>query len=180
MKKTIMTVAIALSALLAMPAFAQNPNSNGTPGTEVSCRGGQCHGERQGNRQAKPKGNRPDPYAGIELSAEQRTALDAIETQRRQARPQRQQQDSVARAQRRQARTDARRGYLDQVKGVLSPDQYVVFLENIVLQQPGHGNSQANGGPRKCANVQQRRTDNHRHHAVNSSQMRSQQRANRK
>lgn len=166
MKKTLMTVAVALSALVALPAAAQNPtNNSNSANTAQTCQTpGNC---ARGNQ------NRPDPYKGINLTPEQRTALDGIETSCRSERRQCCNRD--ARAERRQARREEagqrRRNYLDQVKGVLTPDQYVVFLENIVLSQPASGHHRAGAGSQGM----ERRTrgrDANRHHAVNSSQMR--------
>lgn len=138
MKKKIMTIAIALSALCVLPSVAKNPDTNNTnvPACEAGAcnQGGQCRGDRA-DRQA----NRPNPFEGITLTPEQQSALSALEAQR----PSRSQADSEARAQAREARKEARRNYLNQVKDVLTPDQYVTFLENIALQQGNHGNRHA-------------------------------------
>ncbi len=131
-----MTIAIALSALCALPSVAKNPNNNNNTNVPA-CEAGACsqgdHGRgNRGDRQA----NRPNPFEGITLSPEQQTAIAAIDAQR----PTRAQSDSTARAQAREARKEARRAYLNQVKEVLTPDQYVAFLENIAMQQGNQGN----------------------------------------
>lgn len=178
MKKKIATVAVALSALIALPAMAKNPNSNNNCSLSncntEQCAPGQCSNPGQKQRQ------RPNPYAGIELTPEQKTSIDAIETARRQptdsaARAQAREARQQQRQERAQARQDKRRDYLNQVKGVLTPDQYVIFLENIVMQQPAQGNHD-----RGHARMERgRRGDSHRQHAVNASQ-RQMQRDNRR
>lgn len=138
MKKKIMTIALALSALCVLPSVAKNPDNNNTPAP--TCQASACAQEQscRGNRHDR-QANRPNPFEGITLTPEQQTALSAIESQR----PGRDQMDSTARAQARQARKEARRNYLNQVKEVLTPDQYVTFLENIAMQQGNRGNRQA-------------------------------------
>lgn len=75
-------------------------------------------------------------FEGITLTAEQQTALDKIYTDRatkaKEARCNKQKADSTARMARRQAKLD----YLHQVQKVLTPEQYVTFLENQIVNGP--------------------------------------------
>ena len=61
---------------------------------------------------------RVDPFAGIELTTEHRAAVDSIQ---------------VGLQSCRQLQQQARRDYLDQLKLVLTPEQYVQYLENIAI-----------------------------------------------
>ncbi|MDE6288917.1 MAG: hypothetical protein K2M00_09060 [Muribaculaceae bacterium] len=157
MKKKIMTIALALSALCVLPSVAKNPDNNNTPAP--TCQAGACSQEQscRGNRPER-KANRPNPFEGITLSPEQQTALSAIENQR----PGRAQVDSTARAQARQARKEARRNYLNQVKEVLTPDQYVTFLENIAMQHGNRGNRHARQDMRQGNRPRQEMTQGNR------------------
>lgn len=79
-------------------------------------------------------------FDGIQLTNAQKAGLKAFDVQRyqdRQAkreaiRAEKQRQDSL----KNEARQQDRRDYLEGVKNILTPDQYVVFLENIVVEGP--------------------------------------------
>lgn len=57
-----------------------------------------------------------DPFTGIDLTPEQRAAVDSLRVNQRQSRRQMQEQ--------------TRREYLQRMKEILTPEQYVQFLEN--------------------------------------------------
>lgn len=177
-----MTVAIALSALIAMPAMAKNPNNNTTQERTTTCT--RADNSQRGDNDRR--GQRPNPFAGMELTAEQQTALQDLNQSRQQQRRQRVQSDSTARAQRKEAGQQSRRDYLNQVKGILTPDQYVVFLENIVVEQPmqgrharmqqgRQGRQDGQGQRQRQGQGRDRRGDHSSHASVNSSQMRHSQ-----
>lgn len=132
MKKTFLTMAIAAIALCGFSASAQ---------TKDNCKATTC------DKSTCVKGQRPCrdavAFEGITLTESQQTALKQLNADRtakreqaRKARADRQKQrrmdDSTFRAQRRNDRAD----YLKSVKNILTPEQYVVFLENIVIDQP--------------------------------------------
>lgn len=159
MKKKIITVAIALAALVGLPAVAQNPSDNNSSNqnTEQTCkRGDKARKDKDGKDAKKAKGDKDAKrgkdgqgrqqqqrqqrdftaaFEGIVLTPEQQTAIQALKPQR----PDRSQNsDSVARPDRNKMRSD----YVAGVKKVLTPDQYVVFLENVVVNNapiPGAG-----------------------------------------
>lgn len=60
-----------------------------------------------------------DPFAGIELSDEQRAAVDSLQAAQQQSR--------------RQLHQQARREYLEQLKQILTPEQYLQYLENVAI-----------------------------------------------
>lgn len=138
MKKTILTSIIALAALVSMPVAAQtNNDSKGTAKTEQKA----CQAKKKGECPAKMK--RTNPFEGITLTETQKEALKALTPQRA---PKGERPDSAARAQRkaRGERPDSltqrpnprqkRADYVKNVKSILTPDQYVIFLENIVVK----------------------------------------------
>ncbi|MCC8038498.1 MAG: hypothetical protein LIP02_10300 [Bacteroidales bacterium] len=140
MKKKLMIMAVAIASMVGMNAFAQTTDST----KDKKCDGkGQC--DKKGPKCDKQKGQCPNPFEGITLTADQQTKLDALkadrQAKREEMKAQKQQKDSIARVDRKQAKRD----YLKQVQGILTPDQYVMFLENIVVEQPA---GQPQGGPR--------------------------------
>ncbi len=140
MKKKLMIMAVAIASMVGMNAVAQTADSK----SDKKCEGkGQC--DKKGPKCDKQKGQCPNPFEGITLTADQQTKLDALKAdqkaKREEMKAQKQQKDSLARVDRKQAKRD----YLKQVQGILTPDQYVMFLENIVVEQPA---GQPQGGPR--------------------------------
>ncbi|MDE7408198.1 MAG: hypothetical protein K2M76_07240, partial [Muribaculaceae bacterium] len=108
-------------SMIAAPAFAQN---NAQPEASRPACG-------QHDKCMKDK-KCFDPFVDINLTAEQKAQLDKID------RP-----CAIAGARKsrsedgRKAYMEQRRKYLDQVKTVLTPEQYTLFLENIALKCHG-------------------------------------------
>lgn len=138
MKKGILSIAVVAASLFSFNAFAQDksatPDCCNTPA--------QCVNNAQAcpaNPQACPV-KRPcaDPFAGINLTQEQQTKLTALREKCKinraaadKARKDRfQQRDSIMRVNKKQR--------LEEVKAILTPEQYVIFLENMVVANPGH------------------------------------------
>lgn len=85
-----------------------------------------------------------DFFAGLNLTEQQKTALKAVPTPgqtMREARKAAAQCDSARLdgKQCKQVCQDVRKNYLAQVKAILTPDQYVQFLENFFTSAPGQG-----------------------------------------
>lgn len=129
MKKTILSLAILLASSASISAFAQAPAQKAqTDKTEMKARKG---GER---KQA------PNPFEGLNLTEQQKTQLEALKPtkeQREQLKAQdkakKEQMKAQAEAQKKEraeARKQARRDYLAKVKAILTPEQYLQFLEN--------------------------------------------------
>lgn len=138
MKKGILSIAVVAASLFSFNAFAQDksatPDCCNTPA--------QCVNNAKAcpaNPQACPV-KRPcaDPFAGINLTQEQQTKLTALREKCKinraaadKARKDRfQQRDSIMRVNKKQR--------LEEVKAILTPEQYVIFLENMVVANPGH------------------------------------------
>lgn len=148
MKKKLLSLAVAAVAFTSM-AFAQNatPSATTHDGTKT---------ENVKGRKART--GAINPFEGISLSADQQTKLDALKAERKQktdaASAERKQKSEAARAERQKkqeerltARRAARRAELDKVKSILTPEQYVKYLENIALG--GNRHQKAGKAPRQ-------------------------------
>ena len=131
MKKKIMTVAIAAIALFSTTAFAQNP-SNCQNGTECA-------------KQPSQQEIQMLMFDGIQLTDAQKAQLKVIPSPgKKQA--ERQQKERQDRAKQKKA---DRLEYLNSVKAVLTPDQYVQFLENSFVNTPAKKGHKAHKGDAK-------------------------------
>lgn len=126
MKKTIISIAVASAAIFSGTAFAQTTTTsaakNGAACTE------QCvNGKEQ-------KGQKPCPFDGLNLTAKQQESLKALNEQTMKARQEAGKQAKADKqkqhADRKAAKQAARKEYLAKVKAILTPEQYVQFLEN--------------------------------------------------
>ena len=130
MKKKIYSIALALIAATGIGAMAQKP---ATCPANASC----------------PTAQKVDNCCmelfmeGITLTPEQQTKIAAIKESRtkkakemREARKAEMKDRSQAREQNAAQRKLMRRAHLDEMKSVLTPEQYVVFLENMAINAP--------------------------------------------
>lgn len=158
MKKKILGLAAIAMSLIALPSVAQNKKNND----------GRKKGARIENTQCTKnfkKGDRATCiFEGLTLSDTQKDRLKQLNEKQladRKARKEalradRQRNDSTMRAERRASK----KAYLEEVKAIIGPDQYVVFLENFYLnggqgQGNGHGKAirgqKGNGHHGHCA-----------------------------
>ena len=87
----------------------------------------------------KAKPPKADPFAGLTLSESQKTQLNALKAKRAEARAEKMQARKADMRLNDSARIANRRQYLEEVKEIIGPDQYVMYLENIVVNSPrGH------------------------------------------
>jgi len=87
---------------------------------------------------ACPRNPLCDPFEGITLTESQRTRLNALTTPgKAEFKRQRESRDSIMRA--------SRAEYLGQVKQILTPEQYVKYLENSYVNSPRHQFHHRNG-----------------------------------
>ena len=142
MKKKILGLAAIAMSLIALPSVAQNKKNNDVRKKEARIENTQC------NKDFK-KGDRATCiFEGLTLSDTQKDQLKQLNEKQlanRKARKEalradRQRNDSTMRAERRASK----KAYLEEVKAIIGPDQYVVFLENFYLNGgQGHGNGKA-------------------------------------
>ncbi|MGN0224007.1 MAG: hypothetical protein ACI4AM_08280 [Muribaculaceae bacterium] len=115
MKHFILLAAMGIAAISAS-AQSQCQQQCQAQCQQQCCDSTACHQQRPARqlRQAAV-----DPFAGIDLTADQRAAVDSLQAGQRQSQ--------------RQLRQQARREYLDQLKQILTPEQYVQYLENLAI-----------------------------------------------
>lgn len=142
MKKKILGLAAIAMSLIALPSVAQNKKNNDGRKKEARIENAQCTKDFK-------KGDRATCiFEGLTLSDTQKDQLKQLNEKQladRKARKEalradRQRNDSTMRAERRASK----KAYLEEVKAIIGPDQYVVFLENFYLnggqgQGNGHG-----------------------------------------
>ncbi len=126
MKKSIMTLCVAAAAIFGFGAAAQCPAS------PADCPRGACPTPCETPAQCGNQACRPDAacpaFEGLNLTDAQKQQLAEIRKQCRSG----QQCDSAATRCDRSRRVDN----LHKVKAVLTPEQYVTFLENIAATSP--------------------------------------------
>ena len=149
MKKKIFSVALLAMSLFAVNGIAQNPASSSKNTTNVENVKGH-KADRKGKKGAK------NPFEGLNLTDAQKAKLQQLDEKRMAERKQKaealkaekQRNDSVSK----EARKASKKEYLEEVKAILGPDQYVVFLENFYInggQQGGKHMKQASHGGQK-------------------------------
>ena len=128
-KKVLFAGIIALTGVFAS-ASAQQPQQNQAACcTEQSC--------------AKPtsKACTYNPFAGLNLTEQQQAQIDALKQEQKAAREAAKKDKADRQQQDRQQAKDARAQNLAKIKAILTPEQYVTFLENSYLSA-GQGHQQ--------------------------------------
>lgn len=137
MKKKVLGLALIAMSFVAFNGMAQNNSAKTAKQENAKCaKAGEC-----GKKQCKM-----NPFEGINLTEAQQNQLKQLNDSRKAARDQqaqvrkaqKQSNDSVRAAER---RADKKK-YLDQVKAIVGPDNYVIFLENMYI----NGGGQHKGG----------------------------------
>ena len=131
MKKKFTTVALALVAALGIGAAAQTA----TPATCNRANKARCEQQRP-DRQNRDSVEMAVLFEGITLTPEQKTKLQTLRDSRKEARTAKAEQAKQQRADRRKQAVEMKRQRLADMKQILTPEQYVVYLENIVVNQP--------------------------------------------
>lgn len=143
---------MAAALLFGSAAYAQTPtdgNTGATTQTEQSAKSGKDQKDkkaRKGNRENRPKFN---PFDGIQLTDDQQQKLQVLQqglgpvilSPEQQAKiPENknltEEQKKQLKEERKAKKQEAKKKYLQGVKETLTPDQYVVFLENWYLYAP--------------------------------------------
>ncbi len=139
MKKTVLGLAIAAMSFTAFGTMAQTTSNNNAVAT--------CNNEQVCTANTKcPKGE-CNLFEGLNLTDTQKAQLQKLHADRKASREQlakarkenKMRTDSAARADRRASKKQ----YLEEVKAIIGPDQYVTFLENVYInggngQRPGN------------------------------------------
>lgn len=136
MKKKILGLAIVALSMATLPAMA------GTPKSDSCCaaQGKECNAKCKKDSCSTAPCCKPGPFSGLDLSESQKAQLrqlkekrDSISREKMKARK----ADRTSRDSSRIASNRAdRKQYLEEVKAIIGPEQYVIYLENIVLDAP--------------------------------------------
>ena len=154
MKKTLLSVALLIAAVTGMTVNAQTPpassNDNTTPVCNKPC--------------DKKTAKRYNPFEGINLTDKQKAELQALksekqsESQKTNGKCKKQGKDKKCTCK--PQNKNSRREYLTKVKSILSPEQYVQYLENSYVAKPfNRGNRMAkkhNGSHKISASKEKR------------------------
>lgn len=124
MKKTILGLAIIAFGTTAFNASAQNPCTNDCQKKERTC----CTNNNKCTQKCT------NPFDGLTLTDAQKTDLNRLDERRKTLCRERSQERKQCSDSLRKA---SRKAYLDEVKSIIGPEQYVVFLENIYVNGPG-------------------------------------------
>lgn len=155
MKKKILSATLILTALVSFNVSAQQPSTATDNVTEATLVRNVKAEKKDKAKKDCCKGKRPDFFKGITLTADQQTKLDALRPRRPQHPEGTDAKADKANGSKDGFRKECKDGrrhnghggmkaeYIKNVKEILTPDQYVVFLENIVLMPgdnaPRHG-----------------------------------------
>lgn len=130
MKKTLLSFAFITAGFFAFNASAQQPCCNPA---EACCNTPQ---ECCQTKQAKPKAPKANALEGITLTAEQQSAVDALNQKFAQQRKEAKEAKKEAQKQNKAQGKNQRKAYLDEMKKILTPEQYTTYLENLATQAP--------------------------------------------
>ncbi len=163
MKKTLLSLTIAVMSLTAFSVSAQNNKCSNADCPKNKCVTAQCNRQKQ---------KCDKMFAGIELTADQKAKLAALQEECQKAkadckkmkgehkekikgerRQMRHQRDSIMR--------DAKVKRLAEIKKILTPEQYTQFLENMAMNKDmkapkhhrGHHHGKKVGKPHKGCSV---------------------------
>lgn len=132
MKKTLLSLAFVTAGIFAFNASAQQTCCK--PAQECCDPAQECC-----TTTAPAKGQRigmANPFAGIELTAEQQAAMKALNEKYQKAAKENQKAKSEAKKQEGKDRRESKKAYLNDLKQILTPEQYTTYLENQVLNAP--------------------------------------------
>lgn len=145
MKKKVLGLALVAMSLAAFNGSAQNTTTvDNTVCKEnrICTKNVDCKNQATCLRgDIKGRVAKADPYAGLTLTDAQKAKLEQLDNKCRTARKEQAQARQEKRlkndADRRTECKAARKSYLEEVKTIIGPDQYVVFLENMYINGGG-------------------------------------------
>lgn len=141
MKKLFLSAVVVAASLFGMTALAQTPQTTGNGDkTKSECPYKKGEGKKDGCRQQKCDAS-AKCFEGITLSDTQKDQIKALCEKRGQQAQQRREDRAAKAKQGDSIRMAQKRQNLNDMKAILTPEQYVVYLENIVVSAPSdrHG-----------------------------------------
>lgn len=122
MKRKVLSIAVLLASVFTVSSMAQNPSCSQqcVNASECQAQKGKCKAQYS-------------PFAGLNLTDKQKSELKALKPSKEQIQAQKDKvkaQKNADRQQRFEQKMQNRKDYLAKVKAILTPEQYVQFLEN--------------------------------------------------
>lgn len=139
MKKKIFAIAMmALATAGTTSVFAARPDTKNANCTQAQCQNTPCTTKATCGPDSC---NAPcfRAFEGLNLTADQQTKLQALRQQGKVKADQKKADQKKAREEAKTKRDQSRRDYLASVKAILTPEQYVQFLENSYVNAPLRG-----------------------------------------
>ena len=160
MKKTILTLTLAAAALFSTQAFAQTSDNNTCPAAPCD-QAYNCN--RPGRCLQNPDSCAYNPFESLNLTADQQAKLKELRDKKFQQKT----KDNKDRRELRQAR---RQAHLQDIKAILTPEQYVEFLEISFVNGNGPSKAKANKGDRNGKQRKSNKNKNGRQQASRAAQ----------
>lgn len=141
MRKIIFASTLALATLFAGGIYAQNQKEEG----KAKHRTEYSKEDKNSKKEVKPRFN---PFEGLNLTSEQQEKLKVLRQGLGNAMPKKEklskeqkksitaEQKKQMKAERKAKKLEVKKNYLTGVKEILTPDQYVMYLENIYINTP--------------------------------------------
>lgn len=138
MKKTLLSIAFVAAGIFGFSAMAQQPCCNPA---QACCEPAEACCQTP----APQKGPKFNALEGITLTADQQTAVNALNEKYAKARKDKAEARAQAQNQEINDFKEGRRAYLKEMQEILTPEQYTTFLENLAMSQPAHRVDKAKG-----------------------------------
>lgn len=132
MKKTLLSIAFIAAGIFAFNAAAQEACCNPA---QACCNPAQtcCQTPGKPGKAARPA--KQNALEGITLTPEQQTAVNALNEKYAAQRKAKMQSKKESRDKERSEAKNGRKEYLNEMKAILTPEQYTTYLENLATQQ---------------------------------------------
>lgn len=138
MKKLILSLAITAMTLTGFTAAAATDKKDAKTNTD-------CPADTRCARHDGPR-RAFCAFEGLNLTDAQKEQLKALHQRETKGDSAKVKEKMAAKEQKREARRQARRARLAQIKAILTPEQYVTYLENMVLDGHKSGKATRKGG----------------------------------
>lgn len=150
MKKIILSLAVLLVSTISAVSYAQAPASNDNKSSRIE-NAGKAKKDKKSAKENKGerKVDTMKAFEGLNLSAQQQQQLQDLQKNLRaeKAGEKKDKKEDLSEAQKKElkkankaAKKERKQKYLNGVKSILTPDQYVIFLENFYVNQGGMDN----------------------------------------
>ncbi|MBO5454946.1 MAG: hypothetical protein J6A20_00310 [Muribaculaceae bacterium] len=137
MKKKILGLALVAMSFVTVNSIAQTPNQNNT--CHVNKENAIC---KKGNANGVCNQKQVCPFDGLNLSDAQKDQMKQLKAKRDAARAEMKKADKADKQRRDSAkmadRRNAKKEYLEEIKVILTPEQYTMFLENFYINGGNH------------------------------------------